>query len=177
MIQLYELNKNKCYINGILADDMGLGKTLETISLIAYLKEYRNISGPHIVIVPLSTSSNWINEFNKWCPSMNVFKFHGDQIQRQELIENKLKTKDFDVMITTYDIAMIEKTALNKIKWQYLIIDEAHRIKNDESKLSKIVRLFSTKYRLLLTGTPLQNNVCSFNIFSKICFRTRCNLS
>ncbi len=96
MIQLYELNKNQYYINGILADDMGLGKTLETISLIAYLKQYRNINGPHIIIVPLTTSNNWINEFNKFCSSINVFLFHGNQLERQELIRNTMKNNNLD---------------------------------------------------------------------------------
>eukprot|EP01083_Nonionella_stella_P276217 938409_1 len=136
LIQLFELNRNSCFINGILADDMGLGKTLETISLLSYLKEYRAISGPHIIIVPLSTAQNWINEFTKWNPSMNVFLFHGDRVERQQLIGTKLlelETGSMDVLVTsyTYECAMIEKSALNKIKWEYLIIDEAHRIKNE----------------------------------------------
>lgn len=131
-----------------------------TISMLSYLKQYRNISGPHIVIVPLTTSNNWIREFQKWNPSLNVFLFHGDQQERAHLIDTKLQglsSGSMDVMVTSYEMVLIEKSVLNKIQWEYMIIDEAHRIKNDESKLSKVVRILPTKYRLLLTGTPLQN--------------------
>jgi len=146
-------------INGILADEMGLGKTLQTISLIGYLKHERGVKGPHMVIAPKSTLSNWMNEFARWCPSVNVFKFHGDQEERAEQREKKLVAGKFEVVVTTYEIAIKEKSALNKFSWRYLVIDEAHRIKNEKSVLSQIVRLYKSQYRLLLTGTPLQNNL------------------
>ncbi len=146
-------------INGILADEMGLGKTLQTLSLLGYLKAYCNIPGPHILIVPKSTLQNWMNEAKRWIPDSDAFVFHGDKEGRQELIKTRLAPRDFDICITSFETCMIEKSALKKIPWQYLIIDEAHRIKNENSSLSQIVRIFNVKHRLLLTGTPLQNNL------------------
>ncbi|KAL6073870.1 ISWI chromatin-remodeling complex ATPase CHR11 [Balamuthia mandrillaris] len=154
LIKLYENG-----INGILADEMGLGKTLQTISLLGFLKNERGLGGPHLIITPKSTLQNWINEFRRWCPSLAVFKFHGSKDERAKLKEEALVAGKFDCVVTTYEIAIMEKAALRKFSWRYLIIDEAHRIKNEQSVLSKIVRMYSSQYRLLLTGTPLQNNL------------------
>lgn len=154
LISLYHNN-----INGILADEMGLGKTLQTISLLGYLREFVQINGPHLLLVPKSTLNNWLNEFSKWLPSCNAFVLHGDAAERKELIKSILTPGKFDVCITSYEICLIEKGSLSKIDWSYLVIDEAHRIKNENSILSQIIRLFSTQHRLLLTGTPLQNNL------------------
>lgn len=152
-------------INGILADEMGLGKTLQSISIIAYLLEFRKVSGPHLVIVPKSTLSNWMNEFKRWCPCIRVIKFHGDREERLEMTQDILKPtidpndRTWDVCVTTYEVVGLEKNAISKIAWRYLIIDEAHRLKNEESQFSQTVRLLNTEHRLLLTGTPLQNNL------------------
>lgn len=146
-------------INGILADEMGLGKTLQTLSLLGYLKAYCNIDGPHLLIVPKSTLQNWMNEAKRWIPDSDAFVFHGDKEGRAELIKTRLAPRDFDICIASFETCMIEKAALRKIPWEYLIIDEAHRIKNENSSLSQIVRMFNVKHRLLLTGTPLQNNL------------------
>ena len=146
-------------INGILADEMGLGKTLQTISLLGYLKHMRGVDGPHIVIGPKSTLSNWHREIKRFCPTLEAFVFHGDKEQRAEIRRTKLVPGKFDVVCTTYEMAIIEKAALSKFTWRYLIIDEAHRIKNENSILSKVVRLYHSQYRLLITGTPLQNNL------------------
>ena len=155
MISLYQNN-----INGILADEMGLGKTLQTISLIGYMKHFRNTPRPHLVIVPKSTLQNWVNEFNKFCPSIKVACLKGLQEERATLIKDVLKDETkWEVLISQYETVMIEKAAIGKIKWNYICIDEAHRIKNDKSNLSVIVRGFHSKNRLLITGTPLQNNL------------------
>jgi superfamily II DNA or RNA helicase len=154
LIKLYDNG-----INGILADEMGLGKTLQTLSFLCYLKQVRAVNGPHMIIVPKSTLTNWINEFNKWVPSMNVFAFHGNKDEREELKETKLQPGKFDAIVTTYEMATREKHALNKFKWRYLIIDEAHRIKNEQSVLARVVRFYHSQNRLLITGTPLQNNL------------------
>lgn len=152
-------------INGILADEMGLGKTLQSISVLAYMKEYQNCSGPHLVMVPKSTLSNWMNEFRRWCPSIRTLKFHGSKEERQLIIDESLNAaltqdqRDWDVVVTTYEVVNLEKTALTKFAWRYLIIDEAHRLKNEASQFSQTVRMLNTQYRLLLTGTPLQNNL------------------
>lgn len=110
-------------------------------------------------VVPKSTLQNWANEFGKWLPSANAFIFHGDKEQRAALIKSKIQKLDFEICITSFEICMKEKGCLNKISWEYLVIDEAHRIKNENSLLSQIVRIFNCKHRLLLTGTPLQNNL------------------
>jgi len=152
-------------INGILADEMGLGKTLQSISVLAYLLEYRNISGPHLIIVPKSTLSNWCNEFTRWCPSLRTVRFHGNKEERAELVETVLRParrpedRDWDVLVTTYEVSNMERGALAKIAWRFLIIDEAHRLKNEASQFSQNVRHLNTEHRLLLTGTPLQNNL------------------
>ncbi|XP_018899510.1 LOW QUALITY PROTEIN: chromatin-remodeling complex ATPase chain Iswi [Bemisia tabaci] len=154
MISLFENG-----INGILADEMGLGKTLQTISLLGYMKNFRNISGPHMVIVPKSTLMNWMNEFKKWCPSLKAVCLIGDQEARNNFIRDVLMPGDWDVCVTSYEMIIREKSTLKKFNWRYMVIDEAHRIKNEKSKLSEIVREFKTTNRLLLTGTPLQNNL------------------
>jgi SWI/SNF-related matrix-associated actin-dependent regulator of chromatin subfamily A member 5 len=133
--------------------------------MLAYLLEFKKISGPHLVVVPKSTLSNWVNEFHRWCPSLRTIKFHGDKDERAEIVQNVLKPtinesdRTWDVCITTYEVASLEKTAVAKVAWRYLIIDEAHRLKNEESQFSHTVRLLNTEHRLLLTGTPLQNNL------------------
>lgn len=148
-------------INGILADEMGLGKTLQTISLLGYMKHYRNAAGPHMVISPKSTLTNWMNEVKKWCPSLKPVCLIGNQEQRNELIRDTLlgPPNSFDVLVTSYEMIIKEKAVLKKFTWRYIVIDEAHRIKNEKSKLSEIIREFKSTNRLLLTGTPLQNNL------------------
>lgn len=154
LISLYEHR-----INGILADEMGLGKTLQTLSLLGYLKNYRQINGPHLLVVPKSTLQNWCNEVRRWVPSLDAFIFHGDKETRARLIQERLWNVSFDVCITSYEMCLSERAALRKIHWQYLVIDEAHRIKNEASKLAVIVRELKSSSRLLITGTPLQNNL------------------
>ncbi|PJF17788.1 hypothetical protein PSACC_02392 [Paramicrosporidium saccamoebae] len=154
LISLYE----HC-INGILADEMGLGKTLQTLSLLGYLKNFRHIDGPHLLVVPKSTLQNWMNESRRWVPSLDAFVFHGDKETRAQLIQDRLRHVQFDVCITSYEMCLSERAALRRINWEYLVIDEAHRIKNEASKLAGIVREFKSANRLLITGTPLQNNL------------------
>ena len=154
MVSLYESG-----VNGILADEMGLGKTLETISLLGYMKNVLGLTGPHLVIVPNSTLANWQKEFVRWCPSLRSFIFHGNKDKRNMLKDHKLVAGEFDVCITSYEMVLRESTALGKFQWRYMVIDEAHRIKNEASKLSDAVRVLQCNQRLLLTGTPLQNNL------------------
>ncbi|GMI09136.1 hypothetical protein TrVE_jg12629 [Triparma verrucosa] len=152
-------------VNGILADEMGLGKTLQSISVLVYLKEFKNITGPHLIVVPKSTLSNWMNELKRWAPTLRGVKFHGMKDEREEMVENVLKPgqkdslRSWDVVVTTYEVCNTEKKALSKFAWHYLIIDEAHRLKNEASMFSQTIRSYETRYRLLLTGTPLQNNL------------------
>ncbi|KAM4818318.1 putative global transcription activator SNF2L1 isoform 8-T9 [Thomomys bottae] len=154
LISLYENG-----VNGILADEMGLGKTLQTIALLGYLKHYRNLPGPHMVLVPKSTLHNWMNEFKRWVPALRVICFVGDKEVRAAFIRDEMMPGEWDVCVTSYEMVIKEKSVFKKFHWRYLVIDEAHRIKNEKSKLSEIVREFKSTNRLLLTGTPLQNNL------------------
>ena len=143
MIKLFDQG-----INGILADEMGLGKTLQTISLLGYLHEYRGITGPHLVVVPKSTLGNWMNEFKRWCPVLRVFKFHGNREAREEQIRNSMRPGMFDVCVTSYEMVIKEKSALKKFHWRYIVIDEAHRLKNEKSRLAVTLRMLSCNNRV-----------------------------
>lgn len=154
MISLYN---NR--LNGILADEMGLGKTIQTISLITFLIESKRQQGPFLVIVPLSTLTNWVNEFNKWAPTVNVLTYKGAPNVRKAAA-TRIRQGDFQVLLTTYEYIIKDKNLLGKIKWIHMIIDEGHRMKNTQSKLTMtLTQFYTSRYRLLLTGTPLQNNL------------------
>ncbi|MCJ1393299.1 hypothetical protein MMC18_006171 [Xylographa bjoerkii] len=146
-------------ISGILADEMGLGKTLQTIAFLGYLRHICDITGPHLIVVPKSTLDNWKREFTMWTPEVNVLVLQGAKDERHQLINDRLIDEKFDVCVTSYEMILREKAHLKKFAWEYIIIDEAHRIKNEESSLAQIIRLFNSRNRLLITGTPLQNNL------------------
>ncbi|KAF2422072.1 hypothetical protein EJ08DRAFT_653281 [Tothia fuscella] len=154
MISLYNNN-----LNGILADEMGLGKTIQTISLITYLIEKKKEPGPFLVIVPLSTLTNWNNEFEKWAPSVQKIVYKGPPNQRKQH-QQQIRWGQFQVLLTTYEFIIKDRPILSKIKWLHMIVDEGHRMKNAGSKLSStITQYYTTRYRIILTGTPLQNNL------------------
>jgi len=146
-------------INGILADEMGLGKTLQCISLLCWLREVKGYNAPYLVLAPKSTLTNWVREFKNWAPVFKVVHFHGDKDERARLIAEDLVPGGFDVCITSYEMVIREQPAFRKFAWRYLIVDEAHRMKNEESKLSQVLRSFDSHSRLLITGTPMQNNL------------------
>ncbi|KAJ1839690.1 ATP-dependent DNA helicase Snf21, partial [Coemansia sp. RSA 2708] len=146
-------------LNGILADEMGLGKTIQTISLVTYLIERKQQSGPFLIVVPLSTITNWILEFEKWAPSVRVIGYKGNPTQRRTL-QQQIRMRDFQVLLTTYDYIIKDRPILSKLNWVHMIIDEGHRMKNANSKLAfTLTTYYKTRYRLILTGTPLQNNL------------------
>ncbi|KIY64503.1 SNF2-family ATP dependent chromatin remodeling factor snf21 [Cylindrobasidium torrendii FP15055 ss-10] len=146
-------------LNGILADEMGLGKTIQTISLISFLIESKNQPGPFLVIVPLSTLTNWSGEFAKWAPAIRMISYKGNPAQRRAL-QNDLRPGYFQVLLTTYEYIIKDRPVLSKFRWVHMIIDEGHRMKNTQSKLSQTLSTFyHTRHRLILTGTPLQNNL------------------
>ncbi|SCV71630.1 BQ2448_3218 [Microbotryum intermedium] len=147
------------HVNGILADEMGLGKTIQTLSLITFLIEVKKQNGPYLVIVPLSTMPNWISEFEKWAPSVRMISYKGTPAQRKNA-QNEIRAGNFQVLLTTYEYIIKDRPLLAKIKWLHMIIDEGHRMKNAQSRLSvTLTTYYSSRYRLILTGTPLQNNL------------------
>ncbi|KAJ1352873.1 hypothetical protein KIN20_009362 [Parelaphostrongylus tenuis] len=155
MVSLYNNN-----LNGILADEMGLGKTIQTISLITYLMEVKQNNGPYLVIVPLSTLSNWNMEFEKWATSVVKVVYKGNKEARRR-VEGVIRKGAFNVLLTTYEYVIREKALLGKIRWKYMIIDEGHRLKNHNCKLTLMLNgYFHAQHRLLLTGTPLQISSC-----------------
>jgi len=146
-------------LNGILADEMGLGKTVQTIALLAYLQEARGLRGPHLVVVPKSTLGNWEKEFGRWCPSLSVLRFQGSKADRAAMVAERVSGSDFDVLLTTYETVTLERASIRRVSWSYVIVDEAHRIKSEKGALSQELRRLDSAHRLLITGTPLQNNL------------------
>ncbi|KAI7781398.1 chromatin remodeling factor 5-1 [Diaporthe eres] len=155
-------------MSGILADEMGLGKTIQTIGIIGLLREQENYLGPHIIIAPLSTLSNWIAEFQKWAPSIPVLMYHGSPKERENLRKTKLfpnldrmgkPTNRFPVVCTSYEMVIKDSSSLSRIQWEFIIVDEGHRLKNAEARLFQEICKFRSATRFLITGTPLQNNL------------------
>ncbi|XP_060523815.1 ATP-dependent helicase brm-like [Cylas formicarius] len=154
LVSLYNNN-----LNGILADEMGLGKTIQTIALITYLMEKKKVNGPFLIIVPLSTISNWMLEFEKWAPSVVIISYKGSPGARRTL-QSQMRSAKFNVVLTTYEYIIKDKSVLSKIPFKYMIIDEGHRMKNHHCKLTQVLNThYLAPHRLLLTGTPLQNKL------------------
>ncbi|XP_062190610.1 ATP-dependent DNA helicase DDM1-like [Phragmites australis] len=148
-------------LNGILADQMGLGKTIQTIGFLAHLKG-KGMHGPYMIIAPLSTLSNWVNEISRFTPSLASIIYHGDKAARAE-IRRKFMPKtvgpDFPIVVTSYEMAMSDARFLAHYKWKYVVVDEGHRLKNSKCKLLREIKRIPMDNKLLLTGTPLQNNL------------------
>ncbi|WPG98009.1 Hypothetical protein R9X50_00079300 [Acrodontium crateriforme] len=148
-------------LNGILADEMGLGKTIQTISFVAFLRE-KGINGPFLITAPLSTTSNWVSEFKKWTPDIPVVLYHGSKPEREEIRRKRFRNPggaDFPVICTSYEMAMNDRKFLAHFGWKFIIIDEGHRIKNLNCRLIRELQSYESANRLLITGTPLQNNL------------------
>ncbi|XP_041028492.1 protein PHOTOPERIOD-INDEPENDENT EARLY FLOWERING 1-like isoform X2 [Juglans microcarpa x Juglans regia] len=146
-------------LNGILADEMGLGKTIMTISLLAHLAIEKGIWGPHLIVVPTSVMLNWETEFLKWCPAFKILTYFGSAKERKYKRQGWLKPNSFHVCITTYRLVIQDSKVFKRKKWKYLILDEAHLIKNWKSQRWQTLLNFNSKRRILLTGTPLQNDL------------------
>ncbi|XP_055908195.1 chromodomain-helicase-DNA-binding protein 1 [Eupeodes corollae] len=148
----------------ILADEMGLGKTIQTICFLYSLFKGHHLYGPFLCVVPLSTMTAWQREFILWAPDMNVVTYLGD-VKSREMIRqyewqfDGSKRLKFNTILTTYEIVLKDKAFLGSLQWAALLVDEAHRLKNDDSLLYKSLKEFETNHRLLITGTPLQNSL------------------
>ncbi|KAG6809199.1 hypothetical protein H0H92_001186 [Tricholoma furcatifolium] len=196
-------------MSGILADEMGLGKTLQTIAFSAYLREHRN-SKPFLVVCPLSVMHNWMDEYQKFAPSIPVCMYHGtpteraalrrtvmvphsdnavkDRSNRKAPVTGKTKAKakagskrhrvddtdneddddeeeeeepmsTFPVVITTYEMIIKDRAHLEHYNWGYIVVDEGHRLKNLDCKLMQEIKKYQSAGRMILTGTPLHNNL------------------
>lgn len=163
LINLYEQG-----INGILADEMGLGKTVQSIAFLSYLAETHNIWGPFLVVAPASTLHNWQQEVSRFVPQFKVLPYWGNQGDRKSLrkywTQNQVHINDYEnapfhVLITSYQLIVQDVRYFQRIKWQYLVLDEAQAIKSSASVRWKILLGYSCRNRLLLTGTPIQNSM------------------
>ncbi|XP_034407809.1 lymphoid-specific helicase [Cyclopterus lumpus] len=147
-------------INGILADEMGLGKTIQCIAHVAMMIE-KKVMGPFLVVAPLSTLPNWIREFKRFTPEVSVLLYHGPE--RAKVLKQIRRPQGplsmCPVVLTSFEIAMIDRKFLQRFQWKYLIVDEGHRIKNLNCRLVRELKMLPTDNKLLLTGTPLQNNL------------------
>ncbi|ORX60285.1 hypothetical protein DM01DRAFT_1332440 [Hesseltinella vesiculosa] len=152
-------------INGILADEMGLGKTVQSISLMAYLAEVHNIWGPFLVVAPASTLHNWQQEISKFVPSFRALPYWGSpkerKILRQSWTRKQIYGRDapFHIVITSYQLVLTDVNYFQRVKWQYMVLDEAQAIKSSSSARWKTLLGFHCRNRLLLTGTPIQNSM------------------
>lgn len=157
--------------NVILADEMGLGKTVSASAFLSSLYFEFGVARPCLVLVPLSTMPNWLSEFSLWAPLLNVVEYHGGAKARAIIREfewhaksstettKKMKPYKFNVLLTTYEMVLADSSHLRGVPWEVLVVDEGHRLKNSESKLFSLLNTFSFQHRVLLTGTPLQNNI------------------
>lgn len=148
----------------ILADEMGLGKTIQTISFLNYLFHEHQLYGPFLLVVPLSTLTSWQREIQLWAPLMNVVVYLGDinsrnMIRTHEWMHPQTKRLKLNILLTTYEILLKDKSFLGNVSWAFIGVDEAHRLKNDDSLLYKTMIEFKSNHRLLITGTPLQNSL------------------
>jgi chromodomain-helicase-DNA-binding protein 1 len=151
--------------NSILADEMGLGKTVQAVSYMSWLHKERRQEGPFIVVVPLSTVPAWADTFDNWNPALNYIVYHGSAesrkiIQEHEmLLHGNLKQPKFNVLLTTWEMVNADHDYLSQIKWELMVVDEAHKLKNKQSLIYTNLLKLKTSSRLLLTGTPVQNNL------------------
>ncbi len=148
--------------SGILADDMGLGKTIQTLAHLSKLKEDNKLKKPVLIVMPTSLIANWKNEAKKFTPNLSVLSLHGnDRAERFEYI------KDNDILLTTYALIIRDKEKFDKLKFSYIILDEAQKIKNPKTKMAVAIKEFKSEHRLALSGTPIENHLGElWSIFS-----------
>ncbi|XP_039600898.1 chromodomain-helicase-DNA-binding protein 1-like isoform X1 [Polypterus senegalus] len=148
-------NQNGC----ILGDEMGLGKTCQTISLLVYISGKLGKNGPFLILSPLSVISNWTEELQRFAPKLSVVVYTGNKDTREKLQRDLKNHPDFNILLTTYELCLKDCHFLNSFNWKLLVVDEAHRLKNQNSLLHRRLSEFSLGFKVLLTGTPVQNNL------------------
>ncbi|CAJ1068968.1 SWI/SNF-related matrix-associated actin-dependent regulator of chromatin subfamily A containing [Xyrichtys novacula] len=153
---------NEHNLSGILADEMGLGKTIQAIAFLSQLYE-NGIEGPHLITVPSSTLDNWVRELQLWCPKLKVVVYHGSTEERRYLRHDILsEAVEFSVIVTTYNSAIgnsNDRSFFRKLRLIYAVFDEGHMLKNMNTLRYRHLMAINAEHRLLLTGTPLQNNL------------------
>uniref|UniRef100_A0A182M8U9 Helicase ATP-binding domain-containing protein n=1 Tax=Anopheles culicifacies TaxID=139723 RepID=A0A182M8U9_9DIPT len=155
LINMYNNN-----LNGILADEMGLGKTIQSISMIGYLMHIRKLKGPFLVVVPLTTLQNWMNEFERFLPSAKAFRAHGLGVHKKEVFAKLSAAKPtWNVAITTYEFVSLNSRYFKRINFHYAVIDEGHRAKNENTIFASVLRDCEIQNMVLLTGTPVHNDL------------------
>ncbi|CAJ1937255.1 unnamed protein product [Cylindrotheca closterium] len=156
-------NMHNQNLSMILGDEMGLGKTLQTISFLCWLKENRGVTGPSLVICPLSVLSSWCKEMAQWAPTLKFFRMHASSPTEQMHQKHELTTNacHYDVILTTYEMAKVPlmRSFYSRLHFNYLVLDEGHKIKGHETQIAQAVRSIHAGNQLILTGTPLQNNM------------------
>ncbi|XP_042190560.1 chromodomain-helicase-DNA-binding protein 1-like [Callorhinchus milii] len=152
----------------ILGDEMGLGKTCQSISFLLYLTGRQKDKGPFLILCPLSVLENWREELEGFAPRLSVDIYAGDKDARQALQQDLKNRDNFHVLLSTYEICLKDASFLSRFSWSVLIVDEAHRLKNKNSLLYKTLKTFSVGFMLLLTGTPVQNNL--YELYSLLSF-------
>lgn len=135
------------------------GKTLQTITMLAWLRENRGMLGPHLIVVPLNVLETWVDEVKRWCPYMKCVRFHGSDKERQRICDEILDIEHYDILVTTFETLVSAEGWFTHRMFAYVVVDEAHRIKNDQSLASQALRRIPCFNKLLLTGTPIQNNL------------------
>ena len=145
---------------GILGDEMGLGKTIQTLAFLSALKA-AGLPGPHLVVTPLAVLQNWANEMKRFTPGLSFVKVHGGQSERDRLLsDTAVLGATYDVYLTTYDTLRAEEAFFTEsFLFHTVTIDEGHRLKNEASSLCGSLARVVSPFRLLLTGTPLQNSL------------------
>ena len=157
------------YFNLYFTDEMGLGKTIQTISYLGWMRFVQNISGPFLIVVPLSVLSNWMNEFNRFLPQMRTLRLHTADLKERERLRTEVLSdlvNHYDVVVTTYEMVKnptMQHSLVHSIHWRCVVLDEGHIVRNENSIIAGTVRKMHFEHAVLLTGTPLQNNLQRFD--------------